>query len=221
MKKLIFLILRQKIFLIFGILVLLFECFACRKSTEFEYTLNGNLLTDNRDNQQYKVVSIGNKIWMSENYNFDLLGSKFYKDTISKTYGRLYDWNQINTSGFVPKGWRVPTIVDYKELIDNLGGDTTLVGSKLKAIGFSDWFTPNTGATNISGFNGLPGGCFVNNSNGNTGYMYKGYTGIWWIKQEITSDFSYSFRLYFNNSKADINPTGWKLDFYSVRLIKE
>jgi uncharacterized protein (TIGR02145 family) len=158
---------------------------------------------------------------MAENYNYNIKGSKYYNDMASKSFGRLYDWNQINSIGFAPKGWRVPNLKDYNDLIANLGGDATVAGAKLKTIGTSVWVTPNTNATNSTGFNGLPGGCYVNNSNGITGYNYQGYVGLWWILEERTSSFSYSFRLYYNNSKAEINPDGWKPDFYSVRLIKE
>jgi hypothetical protein len=200
-------------------LLLIFS--SCQKSDKAEYTLNGTTLTDNRDNQQYNVVTIGNKIWMADNYNYNVTGSKYYNDNSSKTFGRLYSWNQINTPGFTPKGWRVPTLQDYNDLITNLGGDATIVGGKLKTTGTSVWVTPNTSASNSSGFNGLPGGCYVNNSNGVTGYNYQTYVGFWWIMQERTSDFSYSFRLNYNNSTAEINPNGWKPDFYSVRLIKE
>lgn len=207
-----------------GLTILIFIMvilFSCKKANQSQYVLSGNKLTDKRDNQDYKVVIIGGNVWMAENYNYNILGSKYYNDNVSKTYGRLYNWNQIKTSGFAPKGWRVPTLQDFNNLITALGGDADKVGGKLKTSGSSIWVSPNTNATNISGFNGLPGGCFVNNSNGVTGFNYQTYVGFWWIMEERTSDYSYSFRLNYNNSVAELNPSGWKQDYYSVRLIKE
>ena len=44
---------------------------------------------------------------------------------------------------------------DWQQMIDCLGGDE-VAGGKLKSLEL--WNSPNTGATNESGFNGLPGG---------------------------------------------------------------
>ena len=54
------------------------------------------------------------------------------------------------------KDWHVPTYQEYQTMINFLGG-YTVAGGKLKAVS-NLWLSPNFGATNSTGFTGLPGG---------------------------------------------------------------
>ena len=83
-------------------------------------------------------------------YNND---ASTYKDT----YGALYNWYTANNSKLCPIGWHVPTDTEWAILTDYLGGPD-MAGGKMKEIGISHWESPNTGATNESGFTALPGG---------------------------------------------------------------
>ena len=90
------------------------------------------------------------------------------------TYGRLYNWYAVNDSrGIAPEGWHVPSDEEWKQLemhlgmsqseADDTGWRGTDEGGKLKATGTIAegdglWYSPNTGATNESGFSALPGG---------------------------------------------------------------
>ncbi len=56
-----------------------------------------------------------------------------------------------------PTGWHVPNDTDWETLITFLGGNN-VAGGKLKQTGTDLWNGPNTGATNESGFNAIPGG---------------------------------------------------------------
>jgi uncharacterized protein (TIGR02145 family) len=84
-------------------------------------------------------------------------------------YGYLYNWyaaKGIYTTGDIvstdtlnicPLGWHVPTDAEWTTLTTELGGESVAAG-KMKSIGTSFWNSPNQGATNESGFSGLPGG---------------------------------------------------------------
>ena len=73
-------------------------------------------------------------------------------------YGKLYNWYAVNDSrGLAPMGWHVPTDAEWSTLTSILGGGY-IAGGRMKLAGTTWWTTPNTGATNSSGFTGLPGG---------------------------------------------------------------
>jgi uncharacterized protein (TIGR02145 family) len=114
----------------------------------------GDTFTDPRDGQVYKIVRIGDQIWMAENLNFDLLGSECFNDDPGncEKNGRLYRWSYVR-KGPCPNGWHMPDIFEWETLFNFLGGNE-IAGGKMKSI--SGWPEPNIGATNESGFNGLP-----------------------------------------------------------------
>lgn len=144
------------------------------------------------------------------------------------TYGKLYNWYAVaDPRGLCPAGWHVPTDAEWKTLETQLGmpaseldqtgwrGGTQNVGGKLKAVS-SLWLSPNTGATDESGFSGLPGG-FRNN----IGYYYNiGDYGYWWSSSETSSTNAWNRSLisYFGNSNRDISdkPSG-----FSVRCLRD
>src|SRR5690554_4082552 len=107
------------------------------------------------------------------------------------TYGVLYNWtaamdgeassstNPSGIQGVCPAGWHVPSDAEWTELIDYLGG-TSVAGGKLKETGTTHWNTPNTGATNETGFTALPGGQRLSNGT----FYFIGYDGCWWSATE-------------------------------------
>jgi uncharacterized protein (TIGR02145 family) len=140
------------------------------------YSQSTGTFTDHRDGKIYKTVKIGKQTWMAENLNFKTSsGSWVYKNDPSNEiiYGRLYDWETAQK--VCPVGWHLPTIEEWHELIIFLGGKS-IAGSKLKEEGTAHWKSPNKGATNESGFSGLPGGY----RNQNKGFHSIGSYGQWW-----------------------------------------
>jgi len=133
------------------------------------------------DGNVYKLVKIGNQWWMAENLkvtryrngdpippvtdnstwaNLKTGAYCSYNDDEANVsiYGRLYNWCAANDDrNIAPQGWHVSSDADWQVLIDFLGGSSN-AGGKLKETGFAHWQNPNTGATNESGFSGLPGG---------------------------------------------------------------
>ncbi|MES2797684.1 MAG: fibrobacter succinogenes major paralogous domain-containing protein [Bacteroidota bacterium] len=78
--------------------------------------------------------------------------------TNGSIYGKLYNWYAVNDPrGLAPEGWHVPTDFEWTTLTNCLGGEGA-AGGLMKEIGITHWTTPNTDATNFSGFIALPGG---------------------------------------------------------------
>jgi len=129
---------------------------------EFRYYLSKILpdkgsFTDRRDGKIYKWVKIGNQIWMAQNLNYKTENSWCYDNKTSNcdTYGRLYNWQTAVRA--CPSGWHLPSRKEWTKLKEFLGGKST-AGGKMKEAGTAHWASPNTGATNSSGFTALPGG---------------------------------------------------------------
>jgi uncharacterized protein (TIGR02145 family) len=134
----------------------------------------------------YKTISIGTQTWMAENLRTNkyrdgsaipivtnntewaALSSGAYciyvnnETEIPATYGRLYNWYAVaDIRNIASRGWHVPTDAEWLTLITFLGGES-VAGGKLKETGITHWGSPNTNATNESGFTALPGGYRIN-----------------------------------------------------------
>jgi uncharacterized protein (TIGR02145 family) len=89
----------------------------------------------------------------------------------------------------------------------------------LKETGTSHWPSPNTGATNSSGFTALPGG--YRNFNG---YYYDlGYQGFWWSSTsstESSTSFALGRRMFQNGANVFRNDAS-KRNGFSVRCMRD
>ncbi len=135
-------------------------------------------------------------------------------------YGKLYNWYAAIDSehgGIAPSGWHVPTNPEWTTQSDFLGG-SAIAGGKMKTTGIGLWNSPNTDATNESGFAGLPGG--IRDKDGI--FNLVGLIGYWWSTYAVEPayTFAWSRTLYFNygyqTSGQDFKTSG-----FSVRLIKD
>jgi uncharacterized protein (TIGR02145 family) len=140
-------------------------------------TVTARTITDVSGNT-YRTVQIGTHWWMAENLKVDKLNdgtpipyinrndewinlstpgyswmynSLKYRDI----YGGLYNWHTVVTDKICPIGWHVPGENEWSQLADYLDG-IDVAGGKMKDT--LHWQLPNKGATNESGFTGLPGG---------------------------------------------------------------
>ena len=131
-------------------------------------------------------------------------------------YGKMYNWYAVNDiRGLAPIGYHVPTDAEWTVLTTYLGG-TTVAGSKMKEVGNTNWNSPNTDATNMSLFTGLPGG----NRDINGNYFDVGNYGNWWSSTEYNINTAWGRYLY--NSSGNVQRTNYyKKDGLSVRLIKD
>jgi uncharacterized protein (TIGR02145 family) len=164
-----------------------------------------NTVTD-IDGNVYNTITIGTQTWMKENLkttrytngeqipnvtdntawvNLTAGGYCNYanNDANAATYGRLYNWYAVNDSRKIaPKGWHVATDAELLALETYLGG-WRVAGGLLKETGATHWASPNTGATNSSGFTALPGGVRKNDGPFNV----IGNSGYWWAASEYNS----------------------------------
>ena len=66
----------------------------------------------------------------------------------------------------------------------------------MKEAGTLNWYSPNTGATNESGFTGLPAGSRRGTSPFDEGIFFNfGYIGTWWTSspQDLNTNVKYEF----------------------------
>ncbi len=120
-------------------------------TTHNQYWSETGDFMDERDQTSYKWIKIGDQIWMAENLRYEPIGYNNQEDI--EKYGGLYPLS----SSICPAGWHIPSNKEWQELIIYLGG-ANAAGGHLKQDGIMNWQEPNSGATNYSKFNALPGG---------------------------------------------------------------
>lgn len=132
------------------------------------------------------------------------------------TYGRLYTWYAMTDSrGVCPMGWRLPSDTEWTVLTAYLGGES-VAGGKLKETGIHHWFSPNTAATNESGFTAVPGGYRF--SSGAFGFI--GSSGSWWSSTEYYTYYAY-YRLMSCSTSNVYSYGDYKLFGFSVRCLRD
>ena len=140
------------------------------------------------------------------------------------TYGKLYNWYAVNDSrGLCPAGWHVPSDEEWTIMINYLdptqnpsvfGTQSSVAGGKMKST--TGWNSLNTGATNESGFTGLPGGYRYNNGT----YTYIGSDGYWWSSTELGSYDAWNRDLTHYEPGVD-RYNDSKRDGFSVRCLRD
>jgi uncharacterized protein (TIGR02145 family) len=158
----------------------------------------------------------------------------YYNNTTanSTTYGRLYNWYAVAgiydaasaadptlRKKLAPPGWHIPSDAEWITLVNFLGGQN-VAGSKMKTTGTTQagtglWLAPNTGATNTSGFSGLPGGYRYSSGS----FDFVNITGVWWSSSGATSAGSWVRFIKYNTEVATRGWDNHKFG-YSVRCIK-
>jgi uncharacterized protein (TIGR02145 family) len=203
----------------------------------------GNPFIDPRSGQSYNTVQIGDQCWMAENLNIGtmingieemtdngIIEKYCYDDNPAncEEYGGLYLWDEMmqytttqGVQGICPSGWHLPSDEEWTILTDFLGGQWD-AGGKMKEVGTTHWNPPNTGATNQSGFTGLPGGQSYTEDN----FTSLGYLGSFWSSSEHPSSHALNFktnmalyiRLHYDNDNVSFT-WGYKDSGYSGRCV--
>ena len=145
---------------------------------------NGDPIPKVTDNTAWAALTTGAYCY----YNND-------SATYAATYGKLYNWYAVNDPrGLAPAGWHVPSDAEWTTLSTCLGGDA-VAGGAMKETGTTHWASPNTGATNSSGFTGLPGGFRTFGGS----FAYVGILGYWWSSTESSTTFAWYRNLFYDN----------------------
>ncbi|MDP4210792.1 MAG: fibrobacter succinogenes major paralogous domain-containing protein [Bacteroidota bacterium] len=207
----------------------------------FNPNLTYGTMTDQEGNV-YKTISIGTQTWMAENLrtkhfrNGDFIQNVTddatwgklttgaycnYKntnnaDTINRL-GRLYNWFAVTDSrNIAPLGWHVPSDSEWTTLINFVGGENQ-AGGEMKEMGTIHWLSPNTGATNSTGFTAISGGLRFS--------FFGSFTDIGWWANFWTStsfdDFHALDRGISNMLEKSTHGIDDKTYGLSVRLIKD
>jgi uncharacterized protein (TIGR02145 family) len=175
---------------------------------------NGDVIPHVIDGEEWKNLTSGAYYECSNDVNHVTI------------YGRIYNWAAVNDSRMIaPTGWHVPSDEEWKQLemylgmsqseADKTAGRGTNEGGKLKETGNTHWQSPNSGATNESGFSALPGGWI---GGGSCGFI--GSYGIFWTSTEIDSNSAWmrSLSCFSSWIIREENPKKW--GFY-IRCVKD
>ena len=200
-------------------------------------------MTDSRDGQSYKTVSIGTQTWMAQNLNYETANSYCYGNTPSNCtkYGRLYTWAAAMDSagswsangkgcgdaktctptypvrGVCPTGWHLPTNAEFETLCTAVGGSST-AGTKLKLTsGWNDFEGKSGNGVDAYSFSALPAGY----RNYNEDYNFEGNYAFFWSSTEISSNYAYDMDLRYSNDYASLKNGSLKNDGFSVRCVKD
>lgn len=206
--------------------------------------LQATRITDARDGQQYRIVTIGTQTWMAQNLNYrqtigakDTFGMCMDRDAAGcAKYGRLYSWSQAmgvdsiynrkvwpgttaKRQGICPQGWHVPTQAQWEVLVKTAGG-IDFAGERLKAT--VDW---------SDGYNGWIGtDSFWFSAYPNTPYTIEegrvafGEGAYWWTSSQETDpqyeNFTVDYRVFYDASQIYYSATE-KTGFESLRCLKD
>jgi uncharacterized protein (TIGR02145 family) len=106
-------------------------------------------------------------------------------------------WNPVptgNVIGICPNGWHIPSDAEWTTLFNSLGG-IEVAGGKMKETGTEHWLSPNTGATNSSGFTGLPSG------RKDANFVKLGEFAPYYSSTQTTANNMWTFYLYSDDVK--------------------
>jgi uncharacterized protein (TIGR02145 family) len=191
------------------------------------------------DGNVYTTLKIGDQYWLGQNLkttryiNGDVIPKvddsatwqnqttaaycNFGNDSSNvNSYGRLYNWYAVNDNrNICPSGWRIPSKAEWIELETYLGG-INIAGGKLKDKGNLHWLSPNTDATNITGFTGLGGGGRY--IWGVSNFSNFGVYGLCWSSTSYNTSTAWVWYLSYN-SGSDFITNSIKGNGFSVRCL--
>lgn len=216
------------------------------KNPDANIVIKNGYYKDIRDNNEYKVVKIGNRYWFAENLRFaDSSKVASLKNNIwclnnDKTncekYGVLYSWSaamDIDSSfnstirtyfydevyqGICPDGWRIPDSDDWEDLkyYVEVQNGEEIDGTSLKSL--DSWLSVDSvpHATNRFGFNALANG----RRNAEGGFLEDKKFAYFWTSDQIDSILAKGYTLRYDKSPMD-HGEYYKEHGMAVRCVQE
>jgi uncharacterized protein (TIGR02145 family) len=204
-------------------------------------------LTFDLDGNQYKTIKVLNQTWLAENlktqhYNngdlipqstnsnmiwSDNVGSLF-SDLSNCVYGNLYNWAAINDPrGVCPVGWRVPSLLDWKILLNYIDSSIIIneqiifanqnLGEALRSTNNDFWYT-SLNPSNSVGFSALSHPVITQNGiQSNLSFTWADY----WTTNQLTNSQAMEIHLFEDGGNfLEAYPTD-KSNFFNVRCVKD
>jgi uncharacterized protein (TIGR02145 family) len=211
----------------------------CGATNVHNPALSYGSMTDQQGNV-YKTIVIGSQEWMAENLkttiyrNGEIISNvtdntQWYGLTTGAQcsinnssaydcpYGKLYNWYAVTDPRNVcPSGWHVPTSGEWTVLSNYLGGDN-IAGGKMKSIGTQYWVSPNSSATNQSGFSFIPSGSRYSNGGA---FGQDGLRGGLWFYIVSPGEGSGYLTLEYSNGSINVG-NAYKWGGFSVRCLRD
>lgn len=214
------------------------QCIAVRNFIISEY------ITDERDGENYNIVSIGEQVWTSENlrflpsvsptdagaieapyyYVYDFQGTSVSEAKSSlnyQTYGVLYNWSAAMNA--CPSGWHLPTDAEWIQLemfhgmsLEEAEGINRFRGTDEGYKLKSEYGWGDYFGSNEYGFTALPGGA---RHFGGQIWSPIGTDATWWSSTDIDSERAYNRIL--NEEMNVFRYQDLKENGFSVRCIKD
>ncbi len=208
-------------------------------------------MSDPRDHQKYKIVSIGSQIWMAENLNYNPktyeMPSVCYaeKNENCLLAGRLYSWSAaIDTlslaknhsltcgnmvqcelpgtvQGICPDGWHLPSEKEWLKLFDYVGGKDKAAKILKAKAGWNN----NGNGVDSYGFSALPAGSAIASPFNGGKDMFDGDVGsltYFWTSTPYSVEKDKAVYVQFI-SESDAAKVSWfsKIEKVSVRCVTD
>ncbi|HPT14773.1 MAG TPA: fibrobacter succinogenes major paralogous domain-containing protein [Bacteroidales bacterium] len=172
---------------------------------------NGDEIPNVTDGPEWMSLSTGAYCWYDNNIT--------YKDL----YGALYNWyTVVDSRQLCPDGWHVPGSDEFQTIVDLFGG-YELAGGALKSTRTDPdphprWDLPNEGATNESGFTGLPAGRRTGSTTYNFSHLGKNHKV--WSTTQTDADHANYLKLDYGVIYGNVAEEGKRYG-HSVRCIED
>ena len=197
-------------------------------NNQSDHTLNEGVFVDPRDSTMYKIIRIGEQVWMAENLKFDTGNSPCFVNEDKPgcdRCGRYYKYDDALIA--CPEGWHLPSDAEWMVLEIEVGMET-------KEAGKIGWRGTHPGQSAIlkekgaSGLNILLCGQPIQTNFSYKNPKYSNYDlnaeGYYWTSTQdeyyISNSTTALIRLFKGRASID-RSSGLKRAMYSVRCLKD